>query len=296
MNKLTENDIPLWPVIEDGSFAAEWIRVGLTAGPRVSDTDIRALMAFLDLPCSTITWAENPTVGGRACRLAIAGVDLSQWDGRDIDPEWVEARRDQMSASYPGDGWCRWGQHEAGWVAYRAALRGAVEMPEIDLYEPIVRGCSRIYHAGSTVILVPRVTPRLDADGNLHCADGPAIWDWYALHGIVLPAADEWIVRQVEGGTPLTREQIDGIANAEIRRVVIATYPGSYVQGDPIQADDYGALYDVGDPDFRVVRVQDPSTDRVYWLRVRANVATAHEGVASTFDLSAEEYHPQVQT
>jgi hypothetical protein len=69
-----------------------------------------------------------------------------------------------------------------------------------------------------------------------------------------------------------------------------------------LQQDDFGQLYavDTFDRDgdkttVRQVRVVCPSTGAIYWLPVAWNCRTAHEAVAQTFGLSAQEYAPAAE-
>lgn len=284
----------VWKSIEDGSYADEWsARALFGIGPLPTHDEIRALLKLLDLECSTIVHAEDPVVGGRACRLAINGVDLSEWHGRDIDPEWVEERAGLMKGADPWAGYMRWGQHEAAWISYHFAFRAVCDTSETEVFAAVAMKCSRLWHAGTTTIVAKRIHHVVDAQWNLHNAEGPAAGPWYALQGLVLPAAYEWVVRDRD---TLDRERIDTIDNAEIRRVVIASYPGKYISGPPLCTDDRGALYDLPGMDYRVVRVKDSYSPRVYWLRVPPDTLTPQQGIASTFGLKPEQYTPDMET
>ena len=62
-----------------------------------------------------------------------------------------------------------------------------------------------------------------------------------------------------------------------------------------------GVLYEVElrrDPDrlARYIHVRDASTQREYHLRVPLTIATVAEAVAWTFNLTAEDYCPTVET
>jgi hypothetical protein len=73
----------------------------------------------------------------------------------------------------------------------------------------------------------------------------------------------------------------------------------------PIQSDQFGALYRVSSGRYReplaIVHVTNstPEPDgsrKRYFLRVPPDVRTAHEAVALTFGMLAEEYHPGHET
>jgi hypothetical protein len=73
---------------------------------------------------------------------------------------------------------------------------------------------------------------------------------------------------------------------------------------EPLHRDETGTLWRIQLPaDEPVVMVEvlnstpEPDgTSRTYWLRVPPHTATAREGVAWTFGLPADQYHPQRET
>jgi len=113
---------------------------------------------------------------------------------------------------------------------------------------------------------------------------------------------------------PVTLEEIDAEANEERRRELIERYRGRWDLGRRITGlqayleaaravrvheDEHGRLWRrepaAGEP-IVAVEVTDPSTGRVYMLRVPPSCSTAHEAVAWTFgfDLRPEQYQPVV--
>ena len=306
--KITDiKQLPLYEKIVSGEMAREWIEVGLTEGPRVELDDVLKFFKFLEFDVDVVTWASSAIMAGRAARLAKGNVDLSEFHNGDIPDEWMETKLEAAkgkgepfpTVNYEEAFLC---QHNADWLADCLCYEGTgIDLSEVKLYEPLVRGSGWGFYIAEakTVILSPRVAPELDNEGNLHNTEGPVIYDKiYALHGLVLPKEQEWIVKERD---TLTRKKIDEIDNAEIRRVTIASYPEKYIQGDPVQSDDYGDLYLVTDSDdssfnFGVVRVKNAADEKIYWLRVDPSVKTAHEAVASTFGMTPEEYQPQIQT
>lgn len=158
------------------------------------------------------------------------------------------------------------------------------------------------YWLGKSVAFVvrkPRVLSR-DERGRLHSPSGPAVeypdgWGFWAWHGMRVP--ERAITTPAE---QLTREDFLHEPNLEVRRVIqermgerfLWELGVRFVDGGP-----RGILYEVdlpNDPErvARYVQVTDPSTGRVYYLRVPRGVASAEEAVAWTFGLSADEYHP----
>ena len=293
-------ELPLYPRIRSGEFSREWVEVGLTEGPRVSYGDVERFFEYLELPLDEVVWCSTMVTAGRACRLKRGGVSFKEWDRQDVPDDWIEEKLgggEYPPVKYEDSFWC---QLNADWMADALALEGTgIDLTAAKMYEPLVRGAGWSFYYDGTCFLSPREGPVLNDVGFLHNAEGPVMCGTvYALHGRVLPSNYEWVVRDRE---TLTQELIDGITNAEIRRLVILTYPEKYLKGPPVQEDSYGKLYKVEDEEepemsYGVVRVEDAMSDRVFWLRVSPDVETAHEAVASTFGLTAEEYCPEIET
>jgi hypothetical protein len=101
----------------------------------------------------------------------------------------------------------------------------------------------------------------------------------------------------------ITLADIQTETNDETQRIMIERFGiDRYVRESgmaPIQSDDWGTLYDLGT--HKVVRLLNstPNPDgsvNEYFRRVPASCRTAHEAVAWTFGLTAEEYQPAVQS
>ncbi len=161
------------------------------------------------------------------------------------------------------------------------------------------------YWLGRTVALVVR-RPRLltfDEAGQLHNATGPCVeyrdgWGVYAWHGVRVPE------RVIRAPDELTRDDFLGEENVATRRIIQERMGGRFVEeigARFVDSGDRGVLYEVdlpGDPErvARYVQLTDPSTGRVYYLRVPRWLATAEEAVAWSFSLQSHEYHPEHET
>lgn len=162
------------------------------------------------------------------------------------------------------------------------------------------------YWLGKSVALVvrkPRILAR-DERGRLHSISGPAVeypdgWGFWAWHGVRVP--ERAIATPAEH---LTRDDFLKEPNLEVRRVFqermgdrfLWELGARFVDGGP-----RGTLYEVDLPDdpelvARYVQLTDPSTSRVYYLRVPQHVWTAEEAVAWGFGLDAGEYRPVRET
>jgi hypothetical protein len=106
----------------------------------------------------------------------------------------------------------------------------------------------------------------------------------------------------------ITVEDIDSEQNIEVRRVKITQYgQEKYIMDSDaklIHEDDWGKLYrkDLGeDEPIVMVKVVNSTAEpdgsfKDYFIRVRPDVTTAHEAVASTFLLEVDDYEPLAET
>lgn len=172
----------------------------------------------------------------------------------------------------------------------------------------------------------------LDARQRPHRLDGPAIlyrdgWAIYAIHGIAVPR------EVIEQPSSITVRHIDEEKNVEVRRVLIERYGlDRYMkdsQAELLHRDATGLLYRkqvTGDEPITMVRVLNSTPEaegtlsrdealvafgeaaqaalrapadarfKEYMIRVPPDMTKAHEAVAWTFGLAAEDYHPALET
>lgn len=146
---------------------------------------------------------------------------------------------------------------------------------------------------------------KLDEQGRLHCEDGAAVqypdgWGVYSWHGVR-------VSEEIITGT-LTFEQIMAEENAEIKRVMIEKFgEGAFVEAlgvKPIDVSEWGSLYRVDYDDTEplvLVRVVDPSTDRVYYNQCPPvdddgrKMVRAKQAVAWRFGMREDDYMPLLQ-
>ncbi len=143
-----------------------------------------------------------------------------------------------------------------------------------------------------------------DAEGRLHCDDGPALAFQdgeylYHHHGVKIP--EEWI-KDPSSLTPeiaLTWENIEQRRAAMEKlgwdKVISSLSPKTIDKdGDP----QIGELLEVDLPDSpqsRFLKVL-CGTGRTFYLPVPAEMKTALEANAWTYDLSPEDYTPEIRT
>jgi hypothetical protein len=115
--------------------------------------------------------------------------------------------------------------------------------------------------------------------------------------------AGAW-VRIVPEDLEPTKGRISRCLNQERRRVMLAVYGiGRYlreIRAELVHEDQYGRLYrwqpQMGEA-VCAVEVRDATDpDRTYWLRVPPRMTTAHAAVAWTFNMTVDQYNPEVQT
>jgi hypothetical protein len=123
------------------------------------------------------------------------------------------------------------GQHDAGWLAFYAYFREACGLSQetqklCGLWEIAHSANWWLPHQKICWVSERHNVLNRDGRGRLHCENGPALaypdgWSIWALHGVRLPTEGEQIVLRPE---TQSLAQIDGEANAEIRRLRIQRY------------------------------------------------------------------------
>ncbi len=216
------------------------------------------------------------------------------WVGGWWGPAWYSFFREVCHLDLPGDLWDRARAYE------QTAQSACWWWPHRDF----IMVCER-----PTVIATELVDPALPrgwGSHRLHREDGPAVawpdgWGVYSWHGV---RVEPWVIETP--AADLTVGMVHAEPNAEVRRVLIARMGmARYLtesQARPIQADDYGRLYEIPLDDgrsMRVVRVingtPEPEGERadcemgddgewykVYWLRVPSRMTSARQAVAWT--------------
>ncbi len=149
------------------------------------------------------------------------------------------------------------------------------------------------------------------SDGRFHEQNGPAIayadgYGSFCILGVRLPP---WIITDANS---ITVDDITQETNASIRQIMIHKMGlDRYITElklKPVHKDRFGELYktNLKAPDGRKVPVamvkvinKTPSLDgtpEIYFIPVRADVKTAHEAVASTFNKTPEQYNPDFES
>ncbi|GID91029.1 DUF6745 domain-containing protein [Amorphoplanes digitatis] len=228
---------------------------------------------------------------------------------------------EDLAADFPGDTGrpvrtpvldAIYGQHDGAWLStFEAADRlcpDAGLMTGLTGLAQVARHCGWWWANERAAVLTERPeTLARDNVGRLHRGEGAAmefpdgygLWAW---RGMPIPAdlAAELPTLDVDR---IRREE-----NAEIRRVMLEHFGYErYLRESGARrsgSDETGTLWHLdlpGDEPLVMVEVvnstpEPDGTSRVYWLRVPPRTRSAREGVAWTFGLTAEEYHPLIQT
>ncbi|URM94957.1 hypothetical protein LUW76_11820 [Actinomadura madurae] len=198
------------------------------------------------------------------------------------------------------------GQHDAPWLALFESL-GRLDGPLAGLAE-VARSAGWWWPYERLVILTERPSElHRDEPGRLHRGDGPALAypDGFALHawrGMPIPHD---FVASLAGLTP---DRISSEQNAELRRVMLEIFGYDRYLAEtgarPLHRDETGVLWSIelpGDEPVVMVEVvnstpEPDGTHRTYYLRVPPGTRTARAGVAWTFGVDEDDYHPEKQT
>lgn len=198
------------------------------------------------------------------------------------------------------------GQHDAPWLALFEAL-GRLDGPLSGLAQ-VARSAGWWWPYERLVILSERPSDlHRDEPGRLHRGDGPALAypDGFSLHAWRgMPIPHDF----VQSLTGLTHERISSEGNAELRRVMLEVFGYDRYLAEtgakPLHRDETGVLWSIelpGDEPVVMVEVvnstpEPDGTYRTYYLRVPPTTRTARGGVAWTFGVEEDDYHPEKQT
>lgn len=204
-----------------------------------------------------------------------------------------------------------WWSFDLSWMA--TTLIGAQQLGRDipwtrPLFEAYVAGAWFLYWTEDTLYWVSKPVVHMEpVDGwrRLHCEDGPAVEsdveNLYFWHGVLVPAFavthPHWI----------TVKHVQDEENAEVRRVLIERMGWdrwlSEQGATPVHSDRFGDLYrtELNGGRLGVVVVTNSTPEpsghfKKYALLVPPEMESAHQAVASTFGLSAEQYQPAIET
>ncbi|GAA3133068.1 DUF6745 domain-containing protein [Nonomuraea salmonea] len=197
------------------------------------------------------------------------------------------------------------GQHDAPWLS---AFDGHDGLDGLDGLKRVAEQAGWWWPYERVAVVTERpVELHLDDLGRLHRAEGPALAfaDGFALHawhGMPVPAGFGAAM------TALTPERIRAEPNAELRRAMLEHFgPERYLAesgAEPLHSDETGVLWRVelaGDEPLTMVEVvnstpEPDGTRRTYFLRVPPWTERARQGVAWTFGVAEDDYHPERET
>jgi hypothetical protein len=195
---------------------------------------------------------------------------------------------------------CIYGQLDLGAIASWTFLRDqcGVELPQLAGLEGMAH-CCWAWVWDEFAILCERPTRiDLDEENRLHNETTTAIewpdgWGFCEIHGVRIP-----VRRWIEKPETITLEEIKKQNNTEVKRVLIDRFGIERYLDElgvkEVAKDDYGVLYE--HEGVAIVKVVCPTSGRTYFRQVRPGLESAHQAVASTFGLTADEYQPEIQT
>lgn len=310
------------------TYADKWIKVGLCtelADRTKAEEGINLSYKLKDLrPPQRIVWCQSPYAMGLIIRrcLKVQEKDTSPgFNGLDEILDEVqtfikngETDESKLDMVDPPLVYCGYGQHNAVWLCFFEFFRDENKLSQEEIDK--VEGARQIALAAGWYVPFDNicfVTERptvvsLDDRKRLHSETGPSIaypdgWELHFFRGIKVTK------QLIEAPETITGEQIMNEENAEIKRLMIDRFgPANFMKAigaKPVQKDEFGELYKTelkGDRmPLALVRVingtmEDDGTFKEYWLQVPPETKTAKGGVAATYGLSEDQYHPQIRT
>ena len=232
IEKLTEEQTSKFP-----HYVQKWTDIGLCTKPADrprAERGIVAAYAVAKLKAPRIVWCESPL----KMYLTIQAYKSISADPKKIkaaenDPNYVNRymkanQRKLYAEAQKGLDNTVYGQHDAGWMSFYDFFRtecGLVEQTEQ------LQGLSEISQSAGWFVPFEHICficerhsiLRRNAEGQLHCEDGPAVqypdgWSVYAINGIL---CDEQIIMRPETQNV---KQINNESNADRRAIRIERF------------------------------------------------------------------------
>lgn len=313
-----------------GEFIEKWTAIGLSTDPANRAEAERGVKLAYEIagltPPRIIVWCTSP-LSMILTHSVVAQV--GEQVGAQVWEQVGEQVGAQVRAQRRASGY---GQHDANWLGFfdyfNVVLNLSSETKALAGLWLIAKNagwwlpCANVCFISERHNILKRDTQgRLHSENSIACGY-PDGWGVYAWHGV---RVTEQIIMQPD---TITAQQILDRDNAEVRRVMLTRYrhceqitcelsgEALWLQDigmKPISENEYGAVYlkiFEDDEPLCYVRVIDPSTGRVYFLRVDSsayrNMAAREPqaAVASTWRKADgtllfpdwRDYQPMVQT
>lgn len=311
-------------------FREKWLAIGRATEPadRVkAEVAITRMYVLMGEEPPRFWWCDGPA-SGSIIRMIISSKP---------EANLAANLRANLAANLAANlNWSFWGQHECYWQAwamfahlYLRPMHTEDQIRTLTLWLYLSESCGWWQPFRGICFICERPERQLtDADGRLHCENGPAIlcrdgWPVYAWHNVRVPA------QVIEAPESLTAEQITKEENAEVRRVMLERFgferfvrdAGGSVLSTATLRGNFPEYLNTGEArefvgfhrgkeTIRLIRtslkrgddklltfvhVKCPSTAREYYLRVNPDHTDAVEAIASTFQMTAAEYRGMIQ-
>ena len=304
---LTAEQIAKFP-----AYVEKWTKIGLSTDPAdrpKAEEGIVAAYAVAKLPPPRVVWCSSPFAMGFT-RALLMDKKFQEKIGASV---WASVW-DSVGASVWDSGY---GQHDADFIGFYDYLRTECNLAE---QTEKLQGLTQLTSSAGWYLPHEKIcwiserhcVVHQDENRRIHCEDGPAIaypdgWAIHAIHGVRVP---EYVVERPE---EITTEKIDAEKNSEVRRVMLDRFGWDrYLEsGGAVMLDrdetataDPVELYrkDVpGDEPLVMVKLinstpePDGSTKK-YLVRVPPEHTKALDALAWTFEMSASDYRPMVET
>jgi len=275
-------------------YYERWLAIGMSTEP----TDLEAAKAALNL-VYTSAEQEPPR-------------EILHFTNPMEAAEWEKGR----GLSSSGVGSVIYGNHDASWLGFYEYMHEVVgiDCSELAGLWALARQCGWCWVYDDVAVITDRPSVlHVDAEGNLHCEDGPAIaygegaFKLYFWHGV---SVEEYIIERPE---EITADKITTERNAEVVRVMVDRYgAGKYLTeinatevGAPFNGSQlYEAEFHDGTSIARVRAInstpEPDGTSKIYWLKVPTGCSCAQEALArihpDPFRKRWQDYGPSVET
>ena len=212
----------------------------------------------------------------------------------------ADVSRPAASASSPRQSWAR----SSTCTTWAACARTPARWP--GLWQIAKNASWIIPHEDACWLSERPERLEIDANGRLHCANGPALgyrdgWSAYAWKGVIVPA---WIIKRPE---LINVRNIGTAIDPQVRRCMIeiltpARFVGRRRRLPRVARRDRRAvaaalaLGGVGGVEVVNGSPEPDGTFKHYFLQVPATVRSAREGVAWTYGMTEHRYRPAVRT
>ena len=302
-----------------GEWSEKWIKIGLSTEPADFDrATAAALQAYklcnLKRPMVVLRMGSpyGATVGGAMAWAMLrelgkqvrSQVESQVWSqvGSQVESQVESLARDGLNNDRGGSLWSSWGAY----VSFFRDVCGWADpiLEKFAIDEALIDSCGWTWWHENVLAISDRPNViRRDAEGRLHCENGPSIayrdgWALHHWHGVSIP--EEWLT----GKKPTAQEALTW-KNVEQRRAaaeivgwtnILQALDAKVIDTDA--DEEIGTLLEANIPDSGPERFLSVKcgTGRRFCLPVPREMETAHAANAWSYGLDRLSFKPEVRT